>query len=107
MSRCALEKTDEYKKLIFDNTRAILNLAPEELKPKEGRDICVCSFDADVETPFIDIRFGPEDEKEGHPLIPEAEKIFVELFTRHGKIAYRRGSFGFAHANITPIEPKI
>ncbi len=36
-----------------------------------------------------------------------AKGRFFELFTQAGKLVYQRGSFGFAHPNITVIEPVI
>ena len=102
---------DQYKSAIFKNTRAILNLVPAELKPDEGRKVCVCSFEDGVKTPFIDIMVDLKEEGEETEKMSELvlfiQKRFFEIFAEKGKLVYQRGSFGFAHPNITWIDPKM
>ncbi len=101
------ETVDEYKKLIFDNTRDILNMVPAELKPESDSDVCVCIFEPGVKTPLIDIKIDLPDWEKNDALRQWAQTRFIELFTLENKLAYVRGSFGFAHPNITWIEPKL
>lgn len=93
------ELVDEYKKLIFDNTRDILDIVPPSLKAKPGRKVCVCNVDKDVKTPFIDIKLDASQFND--VLILEVQNLFMSIFAQNEKLTYRRGSFGFAHPNIT------
>ncbi len=103
ITETAPELVDEYKGLIFDNTKKIMGMVPENLKPQPNSQICVCSFDEEVKAPFIDIKFGTNSTE----LRKWAIERFLELFTDAEKLVYVRGSFGFAHPNITWIHPKL
>lgn len=107
MASAGLDHIDKYKRLIFDNTRAILNMVPEGLKPAPDKDVCICDFDADVKTPFIDIKIHCADLDQREELRVWTQRRFVEIFTEENKLVYRRGSFGFLHPNITWIDPKM
>lgn len=107
LAESGLDHIDHYKKLIFDNAKKILELVPESLKPESNYDICVCSFDEDVITPFIDLKIELEDEALQDDLRKWVQERFMTIFTKSQKLVYRRGSFGFAHPNITWILPKM
>lgn len=98
---------DAYKQQIFDNARAILQTVPPSLMPTEQEhEICVSTFEEDVKTPFIEIKFHLEDEYEQYRIADEIQESFYHHFAKEGKLVYRRGSFGFAHPNFTVIGPK-
>jgi hypothetical protein len=107
MTEAGPEMVDEYKKRIFDNTQAILREVPPSLMPEVGREVCVSTFEEGVLTPFIDIKIDLADEGDKEDLRRWVQQRFMELFIAEGKLAYRRGSFGFAHPNITWIAPKM
>lgn len=107
MAETGPELVDQYKTQIFNNTRQILNAVPEELKPAAGKEVCVCTFDEGVKTPFIDIKINLADEDQKADLEEWVRKRFIEMFTQEDKLVYVRGSFGFPHANITWIDPKM
>ncbi len=98
---------DDYKRIIFDNTREILESIPTELAPESGKEVCICDFDVGVLSPFIDIKIALKDDVQNLEFRMWVEKRFMELFISEDKLFYRRGSFGFPHANITWIEPKL
>ena len=112
VASCIPDNIDRYKKIIFDNTKAILEQVPQDLKPAEGNPVCVCSFDPDVKTPFIDIKIGFEedgtlDDIRNEELSLWVQQRFTQIFMDEKKLVYRRGSFGFPHPNITWISPKM
>ena len=74
---------DDYKKQIFSNTHAVLEVVPPGLKPASGRQVIISDMDPDTNTPFF------------------------EVFVSNEKLVYARGSFGFAHPNFTMIDKKI
>jgi hypothetical protein len=101
------ELIDQYKALIFENTRKILNIVPEELAPVQGKEVCVCSFEEGVKTPFIDIKVDMADFEKNSDLQIWVRQRFTQIFLQEDKLVYMRGSFGFLHPNITWIEPKM
>ncbi len=107
MTETGPQLVDEYKKQIFDNTRAILNLTPSSLKSKRSKDVFIAKFEKDVKTPFIDIKIGFEDEGLSDDLRRWAQQRFMQLFVEKKKLVYVRGSFGFPQPNITWIPPKM
>ena len=95
---------DQYKKLIFDNTREILDQVPPTLLPEKHGDISIGTFDKEVQTPFLEITIGGPNQDELRQFV---QQRFIERFSLEGKNVYVRGSFGFPHPNITWIEPKM
>ncbi len=107
MAETGPEIIDQYKKQIFANARAILDMVPAKLQPGEGKEVCVCNFEEGVKTVLLDIKIDLADEVQKDELRRWAQQRFMELFVENDKLVYRRGSFGFAHANITWIDPKM
>ncbi len=112
MAQSGLNLPDEYKDLIFQNTRAILDQVPEGLQPSEEKRACVCTFNKDVKSPFIDIKINRLDNSGDQ--VDDQEELrrwvqtrFAEIFIDEKKLVYMRGSFGFPNPNITWIEPKM
>lgn len=106
MAETGPDIVDQYKKQIFDNTRNILEMVPDQLKPIEGREVCICNFEKGVKTPFIDIKINLEGQRK-EELHRWAQHRFMQLFTSEDKLVYVRGSFGFPCPNITWIDPKM
>ena len=78
----------------------------KDYKPSPGKAVCVCTFEQDVKTPFIDIKIDlPEEQKD--ELQGWVIEHFIHLFLLENRLVYRRGSFGFANPNITWIDPKM
>lgn len=107
MAEAGSESVEQYKKQVFDNARTILDLVPTALQPEEGKEVCVCHFEEDVKTSFIDIKIDLADDLQKDELRRWTQQRFMELFIAENKLVYQRGSFGFAHANITWIDPKM
>ena len=107
MAESGLELVEQYKKLIFENTRKILDIVPEGLQSKDGRQMSISSFENGVTTPFIEISLNFKDLDVQDELRIAIHKRFLELFIKEDKLVYVRGSFGFHHPNITWIDPKI
>lgn len=112
MATTGLNLPDEYKGLIFQNTRAILDEVPEGLRPNDEKRACVCTAHEDVKSPFIDIKIDRLDDSSDQVYDQEdlrnwVQARFTELFIENKKLAYMRGSFGFPNPNITWIEPKM
>lgn len=98
---------DQYKNQIFENTRTIIDSVPKELAPEPGKEVCVCSFDQGVKTPFIDIKIDLADLDKKDDLQAWARQRFTQIFLEKDKLVFMRGSFGFPHPNITWIDPKM
>lgn len=106
MAETGPQLAEEYKGHIFNNARAILDVVPPGLKPGVHDGVCVCTFENDVKTPFIDIKLKLP-EPQNYEMRKWISNRFKELFINEGKFLYERGSFGFAHPNITWIDPKF
>lgn len=104
---------DLYKRQIFSNTRAILDIVPPALKPESQNKVFISSSNADNLSPFIEICPNFRNNDNSFDRIKNSEfsgkltDSFAYIFIKKRKLFYRRGSFGFAHPNITEIEPKI
>lgn len=107
MGATGLALSDRYKKQIFENTKEILKKVPVGLQPVANSEVCVCQFERNVKTPFIDIKINLSDPDKKEELRSWAQKRFIELFLAEEKLVYVRGSFGFPHPNITWIDPKM
>lgn len=106
MGETGFEWIEEYKKLLFENQRKIMELVPEGLKPKAGRAICISSFEQGVLAPFFEIAIDSTDKlQEGHRL--KLHEFIVRLFMEEDKLIFERGSFGFHHPNLVWIDPKF
>lgn len=127
MAETGFQITDEYKGLIFENARKILQLVPEGLKPQAGRAISISGFDNDVLAPFFEVTFHTKSngEEKLDPTSPDYKKrklkleydqedlraklqeLLLKTFIDHEKLIFMRGSFGFHHPNLTWIDPKF
>ena len=107
MASTGVDTTDAYKRMIFENTKAVLEMVPESLRPENNTDVCVSAVDDDVISPFIDIKVDLPGEWDTTDLHTWIYQRFMQIFLHEKKLVYRRGSFGFAHPNITLIEPKM
>lgn len=127
MAETGFQITDEYKGLIFENARKILQLVPEGLKPQAGRAISISGFDDGVLAPFFEVTFhtmsnGEEGldptspdytkrklklEYDQDDLRQKLQELLLKTFIDHDKLIFMRGSFGFHHPNLTWIDPKF
>lgn len=107
MAESGPENLDLYKMQIFENSQEILKMVPNALKPAPRRPVSISSFEKGVKTPFIELNINIKDPVERDDFRRWAETRFMELFTSTETLVYRRGSFGFAHPNLTWIEPKM
>ena len=93
---------DEYKNLIFDNTKEIMKQVPNGLKydVNNKNDVFISEFDTNIKPTFIDIKIsGPDYYNRSKKLTAR----FYEICAKHGVKAYKRASFGFPHPSITWI----
>ncbi len=84
---------EEYKRLIFQNARAILDAVPLSLQPKSetNQDVCISLVDKNMLTPFIEIKV-PKDQETLYAI----EELFREHFSEAGMDVYSpRESFAF------------
>ena len=98
INKFAPESTDAYRKLIFENTRRILDSIPESLKPEQRPDVKVCTVDKEMDACFIDIKIMGEDAWKMSNRIFEA---FYQKFAEHNGKIHTRGGYGFYHPNIS------
>ena len=95
---------DDYRKLIFNNTKEIMKQIPETLKHDSAKyrrqDVFVSAFDNVIEPSFIDLKVkGSNFYSKSQAMV----RRFYQVCSLHGVKAYRRGSFGFNHHNISWI----
>lgn len=96
----ASEYLDNYRRLIFQNTREILKNVPEVLKPgaKKNQRIRVNTIDEKIDSCFIDIKLtGRFHRLRGYAILAHFYKKCLEM----GIKSHSRASFGFFHPNST------
>lgn len=94
---------DQYRDLIFSNTREILENIPEELKPSQGIEqyLRVNTADEDYLPSFIDIKLsGPMHASRAKWVLA----LFYKRFYDDGHKINTRASFGFIQPNFIIIE---
>lgn len=95
-----LDPLREYRQIIFDNTRAILDAMPDSFLP----DIRVNTAAKDMDTAFIDIKIsGRFNRARAYAFIG---KLYKELMERNVRV-HQRASFGFYHVNANIIEHDV
>ena len=96
----AADSIDQYRQVIFENTKEIMKQIPKKLLPtgKASQKLRVSTFDKEIEPCFIDLKIVGF----GHQL---KTRLMIAHFYKkcdeHGIKAFRRPGFGFYHANIT------
>jgi hypothetical protein len=96
------KELDEYRKKIFDNTRAILDAIPQALY--KGHNYWVMRTDPGADVFFIDLRArGPSHAIKGPALL--AGQIFMSCMEAQYPIFFRL-SMGFYHPNFFVIDGK-
>lgn len=102
VNRYASQQIDQYRYLIFDNTRTILSNLPESLKPDRihPKKTKVATIDGKVEQCFIDFKIHGWFHFAKASL---AIAYFYKLCVDHRVKSFIRASFGFYHPNTTLI----
>lgn len=102
VNKYAPESLDAYRKMIFDNTKAILAQVPEALKPKsdENQRVRISTVEGGMEASFIDIKIRGNNPTKIKDIL---EKELYKRFAERGSKIHSRGSFGFYHPNINVI----
>lgn len=97
-NKYAFQEMEDYRKVIFHNTRAILNQLPDPLNPKNKGSVQVSTSDPKMDTCFLDIKTP------GRGLNAlNLEERLINKFEKYGSILHARSSFGFTHTNYTVI----
>lgn len=100
-SKYCCDALSSYRKLIFKNTRSILDRIPQRLHAtaKEQKPFRVNLADKDMLPAFIDIKVlsPPQDQ---HNQASRIQQIFMKIFVKRKIPVYQRGSFGFFHCNF-------
>ncbi|PJD94374.1 MAG: hypothetical protein CK425_11610 [Parachlamydia sp.] len=97
-NQCASDEIDQYRRLIFQNTQAILKHIPDPLKPQNNlkQKLRVNTADENLESGFIDIKLtGRFHRLRGLALLAHFYKKSLENKVK----VHSRSSFGFYHAN--------
>jgi hypothetical protein len=91
---------DDYRRILFENSRTLLDQVPESLKPEAQGIIRVNTADTKMKASFIDIKVvNPH-----HKLTSYALVGWLSLFLLRKNInLYYRSSFGFFHPNVNVI----
>lgn len=98
---------DNYRCLVFENTKTILNQVPDVLKPgaKKNQRVRVNTVDSKLNSCFIDIKLtGRFHRLRGYAMLAHFYKKCME----RGIKSHSRASFGFYHINssIFPFDAK-
>lgn len=94
VSKYAPEATDQYRRMIFENARKILDRVPEALK--QG-SVKVRSASPKTETCFIDIKVCGE----GHSgKVEKLKQRLFQKFAEHNAKIHTRGGYGYFHPNV-------
>lgn len=97
-NKYAPQQLDDYRALIFKNSREILNKIPEELKDPAS-PVIVSTVDNNMEPAFIDIKIVDRYKMNRERI----ETLFYDKMMGEGRKAHSRGSFGFYHPNLNSI----
>ncbi len=96
LNKYAPQQLDDYRALIFKNSREIINKIPAELKDPNS-PVIVSTVDSGMDPAFIDIKvLGKMDYR-------TIETIFYNKMMEAGRKVHSRGSFGFYHPNFNFI----
>lgn len=99
----ASEGLDDYRRLIFENSREILKNCPDSLRPKDdllNQRITVSQVDDEMDVSSIDIKVrGGFHKLKALALMAR----FYLSCIKHGVKTYSRASFGFFHPNFIVI----
>ena len=100
--RYAAHLIDEYRKMIFENTKYILKNVPKSLKPnlKIKQKIRVNTIDNKMQPSFIDIKVSGTDHVEK---TKELIWLFYKKCSDNKIKVFKKPSFGFYHPNVTYI----
>lgn len=99
--KSAAPQLEQYRKQIFDNTRALLDRAPARLLTQEDVRYRIVPIQRDADASFIDIKiFGPLHEVRGGLLVGG----FLTLkCMESGHPIFYRPSLGFYHPNFSML----
>jgi len=98
--QCAAIQLELYRKVIFENTRSLLNKLPPRLY-SDRSDYRIVPIEQGANPGFIDIRiFGPYHQIRGAALV--CGSLFTECF-EGGHPIFTRRSLGFYHPNFSII----
>ena len=98
LNKYAPEVMDDYRRIIFENTKRILNAVPESLKTGKNPHIKVATVEQGVDTCFIDIKLR---KKGMMSLLAKIENIIFNKFAQRGAKVHSRGGYGFYHPNVS------
>lgn len=103
-TRYAADAQDDYRRLIYENSRQIMHYIPESLKAQKGtvKSMQIGTIDDKMAATFIDIKLRGSSKIIGVRARALVKKFYKKLFENSVK-AVRRASFGFYHPNITLI----
>lgn len=104
-TKYAPDGISNYRKLIFANTRRILDEIPTQLQPDKdsGQKLRVNPIKKDVIPCFIDLKYlAPANQQHKSYAY---QKKFYEMANLKGINCYSRGSFGFYHHNFSVFGP--
>ena len=98
-TKYAADSLSNYKKLIFNNTRDILNKIPSSLQSNFNKNMRVNPVHPDMQPSFIDLKVL-KPPKEQEKVSCDIKKIFQKMLIERNMEAYSRGSFGFYLCNF-------
>lgn len=101
-TKYASDSLDSYRKLIFENSRKILDSIPDNLQPEycPGQIIRVNRASADMTACFVDVKVIASPYPQWI-ISKTIEKPFHKRMAKEGILTYSRGSFGFYHQNFS------
>lgn len=102
VNKYAPEFVEKYRKLVFDNTRAILAKVPKSMQVNTV--VRVSTVDPKMEPSFIDIKIKG---KNASLVREKLEQAFHGKFAQRAKKSHSRGSFGFMDPNLNIIPDHI
>ena len=97
-NKYASTEIDEYRRAIFENTRALLNKIPFKLLPGSNPSIKICTCSLDVDSCFIDIKISGENSV---ALLSRLKERLFQIFAEEDGKIHMRGGYGFYHPNVT------
>ncbi|PJD94373.1 MAG: hypothetical protein CK425_11605 [Parachlamydia sp.] len=100
-SRYASDEIDDYRRLIFANTKEILKNVPDVLKPRETvQKLRVSTVDEAMDPCFVDLKvLGKFHKLRSYLLVGHFYKKCIDF----GVKIHSKASFGFTHPNILII----
>lgn len=100
-SKYCADALSNYRKLIFKNTRTILDLIPKRLHAcaHDQKSLRANLAAKDMLPAFIDIKVAALPQNQ-HQQAFRIQQIFMKTFVKRKIPVYQRGSFGFFHCNF-------